>query len=62
MLEERKNLLNNMDQKERRGSRKKNSYAERAKETDVHIRRIPGDAPGERNYLALQRKSANEPL
>jgi two-component system, chemotaxis family, protein-glutamate methylesterase/glutaminase len=57
MLEERKNLLNNMDQKELRASGKKNSYAERAKETDVHIGRV-------REMLlarGLQRKSANEP-
>jgi two-component system chemotaxis response regulator CheB len=40
MLEERRNLLNNMDQKETRASRKKDSYAQRVKETDVHIERI----------------------
>ena len=40
MLEERRNLLNNMEQKQRRGDGKKNSYAERAKETEVHIQRI----------------------
>jgi two-component system chemotaxis response regulator CheB len=40
MLEERRNLLNNMDQKETRASGKKDSYAKRAKETDVHIERI----------------------
>lgn len=40
MLEERKNLLNNMDKKERGSSRKKNAFAERAKETAVHIERI----------------------
>lgn len=40
MLEERKNLLNNMAQKERHGRRKKSSYAERARETEVHIQRI----------------------
>jgi two-component system, chemotaxis family, protein-glutamate methylesterase/glutaminase len=39
MLEERKNLLNNMVQKETRASGKK-SYAERAEETGVHIERI----------------------
>jgi two-component system chemotaxis response regulator CheB len=57
MLEERKNLLNNMDQKELRANGKKTSYAERAKETDVHIGRI-------REMLlarGLQLKSANEP-
>jgi two-component system chemotaxis response regulator CheB len=40
MLEERKNLLNNMDQRESRSTRRNNSYAERAKETEVHIERI----------------------
>ena len=40
MLEERRNLLNNMDQKETRASGKKASYAERVQETDVHIERI----------------------
>ena len=39
MLEERRNLLNNMEQKHAR-SGKKNSFAERAKETEVHIQRI----------------------
>ena len=39
MLEERRNLLNNMDQK-KTASGKKDSYADRAKETDVHIERI----------------------
>jgi len=39
MFEERKNLLNNMAQKEN-GSRQKSSYAKRAKETQVHIERI----------------------
>lgn len=38
MLEERRNLLNNMDQKNASG--KQDSYADRAKETDVHIERI----------------------
>jgi hypothetical protein len=57
MFEERKNLLNNMDQKELRPSGKKNSYAERAKETDIHIGRI-------RDMLLARgasAKSANEP-
>ena len=40
MLEERRNLLNNMDQKRTRASGKTDSYADRAKETDVHIERI----------------------
>lgn len=40
MLEERRNLLNSMDQKETRASRRKGSYAERVKETEVHIERI----------------------
>ncbi len=39
MLEERRNLLNNMAQKEAR-ARDKRSYAERAEETAVHIERI----------------------
>ena len=39
MLEERRNLLNNMSQKETRTSSKR-SYVERAKETAVHIERI----------------------
>ena len=39
MLEERKNLLNNMAQKESRPAGKR-SYADRAKETSVHIARI----------------------
>lgn len=39
MFEERKNLLNTMAQKEM-GARAKSSYAERAKETGVHIERI----------------------
>ena len=39
MLEERRNLLNNMAQKETRASGKR-SYADRAKETAVHIERI----------------------
>jgi hypothetical protein len=39
MLEERKNLLKNMGQKENRASAKD---AERAKETEVHIERIRG--------------------
>jgi len=39
MLEERRNLLNNMGQKETRASGKR-SYADRAKETAVHIERI----------------------
>jgi two-component system chemotaxis response regulator CheB len=39
MFEERKNLLNTMAQKET-GTRAKNSYSERAKETGVHIERI----------------------
>jgi two-component system, chemotaxis family, protein-glutamate methylesterase/glutaminase len=39
MFEERKNLLNTMAQKET-GARAKRSYAERAKETGVHIERI----------------------
>jgi hypothetical protein len=40
MVSQRRNLLNNMDQKETRASGKKDSYAERVKETDVHISRI----------------------
>ena len=40
MLEERKNLLNTLHQKERLSSERKDSYAERAKETAVHIERI----------------------
>lgn len=40
MFEERKNLLNNMHQKELQSSEKNNSYAERAQETAVHIERI----------------------
>lgn len=40
MFEERKNLLNNMHQKELQSSEKNNSYDERAKETAVHIERI----------------------
>jgi two-component system chemotaxis response regulator CheB len=40
MLEERKNLLKNMDQNQERSSAKKNPYAERAMETEVHIERI----------------------
>jgi two-component system, chemotaxis family, protein-glutamate methylesterase/glutaminase len=39
MLEERKNLLNNMADTERSASRKA-SYAERAEETEVHIDRV----------------------
>jgi two-component system, chemotaxis family, protein-glutamate methylesterase/glutaminase len=39
MFEERKNLLNNMAQSERR-PKGKSSYVERAEETDVHIERI----------------------
>ncbi len=39
MFEERKNLLNNMAQKESR-PRGKDSYAQRARETEVHIERI----------------------
>lgn len=39
MFEERKNLLNKMLQKETR-SKAQSSYAERAKETEVHIERI----------------------
>ena len=37
MFEERKNLLNNMAQKEIQGAR---SYTERVRETEVHIERI----------------------
>jgi len=37
MLEQRKNLLNTMVQKELRATGKKTSYAERAKEAEVHI-------------------------
>ncbi|MGZ9096756.1 MAG: chemotaxis protein CheB [Micavibrio sp.] len=40
MLEERKNLLNNMDRNETRSSGKKKAYAERVKESEIHIERI----------------------
>ena len=40
MLEERRNLLKTMEQKENPAGEKKRSYAERAKETEVHIERI----------------------
>ena len=40
MLEERRNLLKRMDKKEVRPGGTKNSYAERVKETEVHIERI----------------------
>lgn len=39
MLEERKNLLNNMAEKEKR-SKTKGEYAQRAKDADAHIERI----------------------
>jgi hypothetical protein len=39
MFEERKNLLNNMAQRETH-SRQKHSLAQRAKETEIHIERV----------------------